>query len=182
MKTKVITLSGISAALVAIVLILGVYLSEIFDIFALMFAPAFLCMPLYVDSKKGAFLSYLAGGLIAVLFTGGQITNYVFFAYFLFAGIFPIVKYIAVTKRFNKVLFNVLCMIWFVAFAVGFYYYYTAFLGFPIEMVFNIDPKIYPLIVGICSAAVYFLINGYVFSLQLIVFRLLKRIIKEEQK
>ena len=73
-------------------------------------------------------------------------------------------------------------MIWFVAFAVGFYYYYTAFLGFPIETVFNIDPKIYPLIVGICSAAVYFLINGYVFSLQLIVFRLLKRIIKEEQK
>lgn len=179
MKTKVITLSGISAALCAAVLTAGVYLSELFDIFALMFAPVFLCLPLYVDSKKGAFLAYLSAGIIAILFTGGQITNYVFFAYFLFAGIFPIVKYIAVTKRFNKIVFHVACMLWFVAFAVGFYYYYTAFLGFPIETVFNIDPKIYPLIVAIAAAALYFLIDRYVFSLQILVFRLLKRVIRE---
>ncbi len=178
MKTRVITLSAVSSALCAVVLIMGVYLSEIFDVFALMLAPAFLCLPLYVNSKKGAVLAYLSAGILAILLTGGQITSYIFFSYFLFAGIFPIVKYIAVVKKFNKVIFTVLGEIWFVAFMIAIYYYYTMFLGFPFETLFNIKQEIYPLILAIISVFMYFLVDRYVFSLQIIIFRLLGRIIK----
>ncbi len=178
MKTRVITLSAISSALCALTLVLGTYFAELFDLFAVMFGPLFLSLPLFLDSPKGSFLAYLSAGILALLLTGFNITNLVYVSYFPFFGIYPIVKYISVMKKWKKPIFYTMSCLWFILTVVGMYYYYTAFLGLDLGLIIKIKQEYIPILLAIGSAPIFFLIDKFVFVAQIMIFRLLKKIIK----
>lgn len=64
MKSRVIALSAISAAFVALFLTLGAYI-EFINIISVIVASVFIVLPMYENSKLGSFLAFLAGGVIA---------------------------------------------------------------------------------------------------------------------
>ena len=90
MKSKIISLSAISACFIAASLVVGTYF-EILDFFMLVTASVFVLLPLYLKSYKGSFLAYLVGGVVAIL-CGGFNFTLIYPAYFLFFGVYPIIK------------------------------------------------------------------------------------------
>lgn len=128
MKSKIITLSAVSAALTALALTVGAYF-EFLDLYCVVISSIFIIMPLYLNSYKGCFLCSLVGGIIAFLFSGFNILSLVFPAYFAFFGFYPIIKNLEVEKNFNKKLGFILGLIWFIAVAYGVYFYYTAIMN-----------------------------------------------------
>ena len=127
MKSKVISLSAISAGFIAIALIIGAYF-EITDLFMVVVASVFVLLPLYLKSYKGSFLAFLAGGVIALLCSGFNLAL-IFPAYFTFFGIYPIVKNKLLEKNVKISVSTIIGLIWFVAVAYGCYFYYTLFLN-----------------------------------------------------
>ena len=59
MKSKIISLSAISASFIAIALIIGAYI-EITDLFMVVISSVFVLLPLYLKSYKGSFLLWKA--------------------------------------------------------------------------------------------------------------------------
>jgi len=180
MKTRVITLSAISASLCTIVLTLGTYFADFFDLFAVVFGPILLCMPLYLDSPKGAFLAFLASGILALLISGFNITNLVYVSYFSFFGFYPIIKYVSVMKRWKKVPYYLVCTIWFMLALIGIYYYYTAFLGLDFGLIIKVKEYLIPILLAVASVPVYFLLDKFYFVAQISIFNLLKRVTKHK--
>ena len=66
MKSKVVSISAISSALVAIFLSLGSYV-QLLDVFCLFIASALSLLPLYKGYYKASFLTFLGGGVVSVL-------------------------------------------------------------------------------------------------------------------
>ena len=97
MKSKVVSLSAISASFIAVALAVGTYF-EIADLFMLVTASVFVLLPLYLKSYKGSFLAFLAGGVIALLISGFNF-SLIYPAYFGFFGIYPLVKMKMIEKR-----------------------------------------------------------------------------------
>ena len=128
MKSKIISISAISAGLTAIALTIGAYI-EFTDLFALVVSSVFVILPLYFNSYKGSLLCFLAGGVIAFLFSGFNFLSLVFPSYFLFFGIYPILVIFARQKNFNKTLRLIIGLIWCVAFFYGAYFYYFGVMG-----------------------------------------------------
>ena len=60
MKSKVVSLSAISASFIAVALIIGTYF-ELADLFMLVTASIFVLLTLYLKSYKGSFLSFFEG-------------------------------------------------------------------------------------------------------------------------
>ena len=116
MKSKIISLSAVSAAFTAIALTVGAYF-EFADVFALVISSVFVILPIYLKSYKGSLLAYLAGGIIAFLCSGFNILSLVFPAYFLFFGIYPIIKTKLIETNFNKYVGFVFGLIWFIIIA-----------------------------------------------------------------
>lgn len=177
MKSKLIAISAISASFTAIVLTLGAYI-ELFDIFALVVSSVFVILPLYYHTYKGCFLCFFAGGVLAFIFSGFNIMSIVFPAYFLFFGIYPIVRFIAIEKKFNKMLFGTISLLWCVAVFYGLYYYYTLFLMLPIEDLpkFVSDNILY--FVAVFGVVFYFIFDRFIFVSQRIENIYLQRILK----
>ena len=132
MKSKIISISAISAALCAIALTVGAYI-ELADLFSLVVSSVFVIMPLYLKSYKGCLLTYLAGGVIAFLLSGFNIISLVFPSYFAFFGIYPILRSFMIEKNFNKIGRYVISVIWFLATVYGMYFYYTLIMHGVIE-------------------------------------------------
>ena len=86
MKSKLITISAISSALITIVLTIGAYI-EVADLLALVVATIFVALPLYFNSYIASILSFLAGGILALIFSGFNFLSVVFPAYFGFFGL-----------------------------------------------------------------------------------------------
>lgn len=129
MKSRVLALSAITAGVIAICLILGSFLS-VMDITLTVLTSIVIMLPLYLKSYLGAFLSYLAGGLIALIFTAQFLgVSFVLPSYALFFGIYPIVKTLLQQKNVNKVLTFIIGAIWCVLFFYGLYFYYTLIMG-----------------------------------------------------
>ncbi len=128
MKSKIVSISAISAGLVALFLLIGAYF-EMADVFTVVISSVLVMLPLYHKSYKGSLLSYLAGGVIAFICSGFNILSLVFPAYFTFFGIYPIIKNFLVEKGFNKYAGFIFGLIWMIAVAIGLYFYYTAFMG-----------------------------------------------------
>ena len=128
MKSKIISVSAISAGFVAIFLLIGAYF-EIADIFTITISSVFVTLPLYFNSYKGSFLSFLAGGLIAFICSGFNLISLVFPAYFAYFGIYPIIKCVLKDKIKNSFIRFLVGLIWFVIVAFLLYYYYTLFMG-----------------------------------------------------
>ncbi len=129
MQNKVISLSAISAALVAICLLVGT-IFEIAEVFSLILASVFVILPLYFKSYKGCILCAVAGGVIALLLgLLARINSLIIPAYFTFFGIYPIVKCRFMDKKYNKIVCFIIGLVWCIAVAYICYFYYTALLG-----------------------------------------------------
>lgn len=181
MKSKVLAISAISAAFVAIALTVGAYI-DMADLFALVVASAFVILPLYYDSYKGCFLSFAAGGTLAFLFSLARFNSIVFPSYFLFFGIYPVISNIARKKNFNKAVWKVIGVVWCVLFFYGAYFYYTGLLNlslgdFPEWLSWLGDNILYFL--AVFAVAFYFVYDRYVFVVKRFIDGYLGRIIKK---
>ena len=177
MKSKVIALSAISAALVTVFLTLGAYI-EIIDLFAVVIASVFPMLPLYLKSYTGSILSFLAGGIIAFIFSGFNYLSIVFPAYFGFLGLYAIIKCKLMDKNTNRVFSVVIGLIWCVLSFYGAYYFYVfvvngVFDGLP-EIV--LDYIVY--FVGIIAVIFFFVFDRFILVIRIFLDKYLSRIIK----
>lgn len=182
MKSKLITLSAVSAALTALSLTIGAYF-EVADLFALVLSSAFVILPLYFKSKTASFLSFFVGGILGVIFSGFNFTySIVFPAFFTFFGIYPIVRNIIIEKNFNNVLAVIIGLIWCIAVFYGMYFYYTGVMGLDLSSLPSWMPAwvsdfiIY--FIGLISVVFYFIFDRYVIVVKYFFDRYLNRIIK----
>ena len=177
MKSKLIALSAISSALVAIILTLGAYI-QLIDVFTIVVASIFVTLPLYYNSFKAGVLTYLAGGVIAFMISGFNYLSIVFPSYFLFFGVYPIVQHAFMRKgKTAKIIGTILSLIWFVAVAYGLYFFYTGLIGplndFPVWILDNIY-----YFVALFAIVFYFIFNRFILVLGRFTNQLLRRIIK----
>ncbi len=177
MKSKLIAVSAISSAICAIVLTIGTLVNFV-DLFCLVISSVFVMIPLYYKSYKASFLSFLASGILAFIFTGFNITLVVVPAFLLFFGSFPLVKEIVKEKKVNKILFYILGMIWCVGAVYGIYFYYVEIMG----ITFNDLPRIIQeniyIFIGVLGVIFYNVYDRYVLTLGNFLDRYLRRILK----
>ncbi|MBE7089795.1 MAG: hypothetical protein E7362_03215 [Clostridiales bacterium] len=177
MKSRKLAISAISASIIALILTLGAYV-EVTDVFCVILSSIFVILPIYYKSYVGCFLTYLAGGVLAFMFSGFNVFSIVFPSYFAFFGIFPIVKCIMADKNFNKWFGIIIGAIWCVASAYGLYFYYTAvmglnFINLPEWIANNI---LY--FVGALGIVFYVLFDRFIYFSRIAIDRYLGRIVK----
>lgn len=189
MKSKVIALSAISAAFVAIFLTFGAYV-EFFDLIAVVVASVFVILPSYRESRLGCFLAYLVGGFIGFLFSGLNIASIVFPAYFAFFGLMPVMNLFA-EKKLNKKLWFFIKLVWAVGVAYLLLWYYTAIMNMPIEYTFSLFGKSFDLtdveniyytflvVYGVFAVIFFAVYDRFVYVARFSVNKLLNRIIKK---
>ncbi len=180
MKSKVLALSAISAGLQAVFLTVGAYVMEA-DLLCLVIASAFSTLPFYYNSYKGSILSFLAGTVIAFLFSGFNILSLVFPCYLGFFGIFPIVLSKLKEKKLNKYLILFIGLIWCVAVFYGSYFYYTLVMkgvleGFPSWLSWIKDFIL--VVVGVLGVVFYFVYERFLYSIKIFMNKYLGKIIK----
>ena len=182
MKSKIIALSAVSAGFTALCLIVGAYI-DFADLLALVAASAFVVLPLYYDSFKGAALGFLAGGVIALLIALPKITlTIVFPAYAAFFGLYPIIRLYAEKRSVKRWVIYLVGAIWCVAAVYGMYFYYSLVLGLnffdtvPAWATWIQDCILY--ILPIAGLIFYFIYDRYVVVMKAFADRVLKRIIK----
>ena len=189
MKSRVIALSAISAAFVALFLTLGAYI-EFIDIITVIVASVFIVLPMYEHSYLGSVLAYLAGGAIAFLFSGANIFTLVFPSYFLYFGIVPILNRAVKEKNFNKIVWFVIKFVWFAVMCVLLVFYYLKVMEIPLDFTFDVFGKEYDLSslenieaifwsVFALTAVIFFLVyDKFLKVSQVYVDKVLSRIIK----
>ncbi|MDY6367007.1 MAG: hypothetical protein SPL13_00600 [Clostridia bacterium] len=178
MKTRVLTLSAISASFVALFLTLGAYI-EFIDLLAVIIASIFVLLPIYYESYLGCFLTYLAGGALAFIISQFNFLSLVFPLFFGFFGLYPFLMCMSADKKFNRILFIVLSLIWCIAATYGTYFYYTLIMknileGLPEFIVDNIY-----IVLFVLGVIVYFLFDRFVFSARILINRYLGKVIKK---
>lgn len=176
MKSKFISICAIAASLVAICLTIGAYI-ELADLLMLVTASMFVLLPLYYNSFKGALLTYLVGGVIAVLLSGFNFAL-IIPAYFFFFGIYPIVRHKLIQKNAKKIVSIIIGLVWIIVAFYGCYFYYTLVLngvleGFP-EWVY--DYILY--LVGILAVVFFFIYDRFVVIMKYTIDKYLSRIVK----
>jgi len=177
MKSKLIALSAISAGFVGIILTVGAYF-ELIDLFTLVISSVFVILPLYYNSFKSAFLTFLAGGVIAFLFSGFNIFTVVFPAYFLFFGLYPIVKFFTQDKRVNKTLFFILGLVWCVLSIFGIYYFYVFVMKIPFDGIPKFIADYIEVFIGLLGVVFYLVYDRYLFVMRSFTHKYLSKIIK----
>lgn len=177
MKSKVLSLSAISAAFIALTLTVGAYL-EIADLFAIVISSVFVLLPLYLSSYLGSTLAYLAGGVIAFLFSGFNIMSIVFPSYFAFFGLYPIVRAKMTDKKTNKYLSLIIGLIWCVAAAYGIYFYYTAVIGGLFDGLPQWIMDYAIVFVGVVAVIFYFIYDRFITVIRTFIDRYLGKIVK----
>ncbi len=177
MNSKVISISAISAGLVALFLTLGAYF-ELVDLFTIILASIFVILPLYYNSYKGSVLSFLAGGLIAFMFSGFNLMSLVFPAYFAFFGIYPIIKCKMQDKNFNKVWGLIIGLVWFIIVAFGLYFYYTLFMGVALEGLPNWLIDYILIFVFLIAVIFFFIFDRFILIIRKVADYYLNKIIK----
>ena len=180
MKSKLITVSAISSALVAISLTIGAYF-DVADLVSLVLSSAFVVLPLYFNSKKATVLTYLVGGVIALILSGFNFAySLVFPSYFAYFGLFPIVFNILSEKDVKKPLIIILGVLWTVAVFYGMYFYYTLVMGLDLSSMPSWMPNwvqeavIY--FIGVIAIIFYFIYQRYVLVVKYFFKRYLDRI------
>ena len=178
MNSKLISLSAISSAFVAIILTLGTYI-EFIDVFTIVASSIFVTLPLYYKSFKASFLTYLVGGVIAILLSGFNFVHSIVFpAYFAFFGVYPIIQSLFNEKKINKILGVIITLIWFIGVAYGLYFYYTALMNLSLgKMPVWIADNIYWFI-ALFAIVFYAVFNRFIFVTRRLCDQLLHRIIK----
>ena len=176
MKSRLISLSAISSALVAIFLTIGSYI-EVADLCMLVVASVFVLLPLYYNSFKASFLTFLVGGVIAIILSGFNFAL-IFPAYFLFFGLYPIVKQLIMQKRLDNTLSIVIGLVWIlIAFYVC-YFYYTLVLGFSVsDLPYGLNDYVL-YIVGMLAVVFYFVYDRFIFVVKFTLDKYLRKILK----
>ena len=177
MKSKVISISAIASAFVAICLTIGAYI-EFADLFVIVISSAFVILPFYYKSYKGCVLAYLCGGVLAFLLSGFNVFSVVFPSYFAFFGLYPIIRQICVDKRINKILYFAIGLVWFVATVYGMFFYYTLVMGELFSDLPEFILKNVLWILPIVAVFVFFIYERFVFVVRVFTDRYLGRIIK----
>lgn len=177
MKSRILSLSAVSAAFIAIALTVGAYF-EFADVFALVISSVFVILPIYLRSYKGSVLAYLAGGVIAFFCSGFNLLSLVFPVYFLFFGIYPIVKNKLIEKNFNKYLGFFIGLLWFIIIAYGAYFYYTLIMHGVLDGLpsWFYDYVLY--VVAIIAIIFYVIYDRFIYVIRFVINRYLGRIIK----
>ena len=176
MKSRVISLCAIASSLVAILLTIGAYV-EMTDVFMLVTASIVVLLPLYYNSFKGSFLTFLVGGVIAFILSGSTFAV-IFPAYFAFFGIYPIVRHKMLQKNVKNLLCIVVGLVWcIVAFYIC-YFYYTMVLQMPITDIPEQFAKYVVYLVGILAIVFFFVFDRSVIVLKFTIDKTLRRIIK----
>ena len=176
MKSKLISLSAISSALVAIFLTIGAYV-EMADLCMLVIASVFVLLPLYYNSYKASFLTFLVGGIIAIILSGFNFAL-IFPAYFLFFGIYPVVKQLAMQKRVNRNLSIAIGLVWILMAFYICYFYYTLVLKFSIsDLPYGLDDYVL-YIVGLLAVVFYFVYDRFIFVAKFTIDKYLRKILK----
>ncbi len=177
MKSKLITVSAVSAALISIVLTLGAYI-EFIDLVMLVLSVIFVVLPLYYNSYLASVLSYLVGGVLALIFSGFNFFSVVFPAYFGFFGLYPIIRHLMIDKKLNKWVGHLIRLVWLVGAFYGIYFYYTLVMMLPLDglPVWAQNSILY--IVGGVAILFYFIFDRFVYVSKLLVDKYMKRIVK----
>ncbi len=177
MKSKLIAVSAISAGLCAILLTIGAYF-EIADLFCLVIASIFVLMPLYFNSFMGSVLSFLAGGVIALIFSGFNFLSLVFPSYFLFFGLYPIIVWFLRRKNVAEKIIFIIGLVWCVAFFYGGYFYYTLVMNVAITDLpkFISDNILYFL--PMVALIFYFIYHKFILVIKFYLDKYLSRIVK----
>ena len=177
MKSKLISLSAISAAFVALALVIGAYV-ELADICSLVLSSVFAMMPLYYKSYKASVLAALAGGLIAFMCSGFNIMSIVFPSFIAFFGVYPIVRFKLSEMKFKVWLIYIIGAIWCLLTVYGIYFYYTLVMNIPIgDLPYLIAENILYFIAPI-GLIVYFIYDKFLVVSKLIMDKYLTRIVK----
>ncbi len=180
MKSRVLALSAITSALVALVLCVGVFF-EFTDLFALAISSAIVILPIYYKSYIGAFLSCLCGGFIALIFTGFNFFSIVFPAFIGFFGTYPITACFFRTKKISMAIYKALGLIWCTLAVFGIYFYYTLLMGLEInDMPQFIANNIYWFIL-LFSVVFYFIFDRYVLVARMFINKYVSRIISKDK-
>ena len=176
MKSKVISLSAISASFIAVALVIGTYF-ELADLFMLVIASIFVLLPLYLKSYKGSFLAFLVGGVIAVLISGFNFTL-IYPAYFLFFGIYPLVKIKMLEKRVSRTINLIVGIVWFLIVSYVCYYYYLLILGGVFEGLPVWIEKYLVYFIGLIAIIFYFFYDRFIVVIKFNLDKYLSKIIK----
>lgn len=181
MKSRVITVSAISAGLVAVCLTVGIYLNFV-DVFSLILSSAFVVLPLYLKSYKGSLMAYLVGGLLGLIFGWFNfVYSFVFPAYFAFFGIYPIINCFLKDKKVKRYISHLVGLVWCVATFYGIYFYYTMvmnldFANLPDYLSWINDYIVYA--VGVLGLIFYFIYDRFITIIRTLIDRYLGKIIK----
>ena len=177
MNSKKIAISAISASIIAVILVIGSYIA-VLDLACVIFSSLIVLMPLYKKTKLGAFLSYISGGLIAFMAFGFNIYSVVCPAYFVFFGIYPIIRHILEEKNINKYLLFFIGAIWFILSLYGIFFYYTSVMGLTLFAKFDWLAKNLVYILGGVGFLVFFLYDRFIYLGKIVIGRYLDKIIK----
>lgn len=178
MKTRVIAISSISAAFIAIFLTIGAYI-QVVDVVSVVLSSLFVMLPLYYKSYLGSVLSAISGCVIAFLCSGFNIFSVVFPSFLLFFGIYPIVKCKTDEKQGRNIIYT-LYLVWCVAICYGIYYFWlyianNPFENLPVWLSNNII-----LFVGLFGVLIFFLYDRFIFFGKRFLDKNLGRILKDK--
>ncbi|MBE7081950.1 MAG: hypothetical protein E7372_05265 [Clostridiales bacterium] len=176
MKSKVVSLSAISASFIAVALIIGTYF-ELADLFMLVVASIFVLLPLYLNSYKGSFLAFLVGGIIAILISGFNFTL-IYPAYFGFFGIYPIIKMKMLEKRVSRAVNIIVGIVWFLIISYICYYYYLFVLNGVFEGLPYWLEKYIVYFIGLIAIIFFFFYDRFVVVMKYNLDKYLSKIVK----
>ena len=123
--SRVVSLSAVSSALALICLVFGSYV-DLFSLSCLFMASLALMLPLAKGYKMGAFLAYLATGLLTMIFVG--IIPHVIIPYVMFFGLHPLVNHLQKQYKINVVLATLVKGVWFIGTLYVMYFATTMFV------------------------------------------------------
>lgn len=181
MKSKVVALSAISAAFVAVFLTVGA-LVDFIDVIMITAASVFVTLPLYYKSYKGSILCYLAGGVIGALFAlglGKLVSSVVIPSYFAFFGIYPIILKRFKEKNVNKAVYYIVGLLWCVAAIYGMYFYYVNIIGVIDNLPTIISDNIY-WFVALFGVIFFFVYERFLTVSSRLADSVIKRILKDK--
>ncbi len=177
MKSKLLAISAISAAFSAIILTIGSYIPSA-DFFCVVTASAFVLLPLYYNSFLAGFLSFLAGGVIAFIFSGFNFVVVTVPAFLLFFGSFPLAKFYAEGKGIKKWITYLVGLVWCVGAVFGIYFFYLNVSGMEFIRLPQFVSDNILIFVAIAGVLVYVIYERYVVFLKRFIDYHLKKFIK----
>lgn len=122
---RLIAVSAIVTALTVVMLTLGAYFPT-FDLSALFTSALIIMLPLSKKSPKSAMLTWLASGILSLIFTTSRF--YVSVLYLAFFGIHPIINYFQQNSNRNLKFLYVVKAVWFIGTCFLMYYAFSMFV------------------------------------------------------